>query len=161
MSQIFFDLCSEKEMPESFEVTEDYKLLLKKIGEQINKARVERGLSQRELAKVANKTHTVVTKVEKTPPLDLSLRSIYELACHIPISMSELMAKAERDVDLKKMRTEPEKVDARLQLLYAKVCELGADERNWMADMMDSLLSKTKTHSKVNRQNRQNTLSDI
>ncbi|MBP6218563.1 MAG: helix-turn-helix transcriptional regulator [Oligoflexales bacterium] len=144
MSGIILDLCSEKKMPESDAVTEDYKLLLKKIGEQINKARVERGLSQRELARVANKTHTVVTKVEKTPPLDLSLRSIYELACHIPISMTELMAKAERDLELKKMRTKPGMVDLRIQLLFEKISELSKDDRSWMADMMDSLLSKTK-----------------
>lgn len=148
MSGIILDLCSEKKMHESDAVTEDYKLLLKKIGEQINKARVERGLSQRELAKVANKTHTVVTKVEKTPPLDLTLRSIYELACHIPISMTELMAKAERDLELKRMRTKPGVVDLRLQLLFEKINELSKDDRSWMADMMDSLLSKTKDNQK-------------
>lgn len=150
MSGMCFYLYSEKNMSEKIEVTEDYKLLLKKIGEQIHKARVERGLSQRELAKVANKTHTVVTKVEKSPPLGLSLRSIYELACHIPISMSELMNNAERDVEIKRLRNKPEKVDIRLELLYRKINELNTEERLWMADMVDALLSKMKSHVKMN-----------
>jgi transcriptional regulator with XRE-family HTH domain len=130
-------------------VTEDYKLLLKRIGENLSKARIEKGLSQRELGRVAEKNHTVIAKVEKYPPLDLTLRSIYEVARHIPISLTEIFSKSEDDLELQHIRNEPKKIDERMKFIMNKLSDLTREEQVWMADMIEGLLARTSSPSKL------------
>ena len=130
-------------------VTEEYKFLLQKIGENVSKARIKQGLTQRELGKAAEKNHTIVAKVEKFPPLDLSLRSIYELVRHIPASLSEIVTSAEKDLELYTLPKEPQTANRRMKLLIDKLSELEPAEQQWMADMIEGLLSRTGPSSKL------------
>src|SRR3989338_274550 len=81
-------------------VTEEYKLLLTRIGENVAAARIARGITQRELGRISEKNQAMIAKLEKYPPLDMTLRSMYEISRHIPVPLSEVIGKAERDLEL-------------------------------------------------------------
>ena len=117
--------------------------------ENLSKARIEKGLSQRELGRVAEKNHTIIAKVEKYPPLDLTLRSIYEVARHIPISLTEIFSKSEDDLELQHIRNEPKKIDERMKFIMNKLSDLTREEQVWMADMIEGLLARTSSPSKL------------
>src|SRR3989338_3393843 len=129
-------------------VTGEYKLLLRRIGENVAKARQEKGLTQRDLAGVSGKNQTIIAKLEKFPPLDMTLRNIYEIIRHIPVSCSELIAKAERDLALDLIPRQIGSLDQRLELLVEKLRDLTPEEQGWMADMIEGLLSRTNSPSK-------------
>src|SRR3989338_9710423 len=130
-------------------VTGEYKLLLRRIGENVAKARQEKGLTQRELAGIANKNQTIIAKLEKFPPVDMTLRSIYEIIRHIPVSCSEIIAKSERDLRLVLIPRKEGMLAERLDLLVDKLRDLTPEEQGWMADMIEGLLSRTSSPSKL------------
>ena len=125
-------------------VTEEYKFFLQKIGENVSRARIEKGLTQRELGKAADKNHAMIAKVEKFPPPDLSLRSIYEIVRHIPVSLGEIVTRAEKDLELHTLPREPQTAGLRMQLLINKLNELAPDEQQWMAEMIEGLLTRAR-----------------
>ncbi len=124
-------------------VSEEYKILLKRIGENVAKARQQKGMTQRDLAEISGKSQTIIAKVEKYAPTDVTLRNIYEIVRHIPVSFSEIVAKSERDLELDLILRQPGTLDHRLQLLTERLHDLTPDEQTWMADMIEGLLSRT------------------
>ena len=131
-------------MPKQNTITDEYKVLLQKIGENLAQARREKGMTQRDLAAKSEKNQTLIAKLEKYAPMDMSMRSIYEVIRHIPVSFSDFIAKAERDLELEYIPRIPGRVNDRLQLLYEKLSDLTTEEQVWMADMIDGLLSRTR-----------------
>ena len=129
-------------------VTEEYKLLLKRIGENLALERKLRGMTQRELSDKSGKNQTVIAKVEKYAPVDISLRNIYEVTRHIPVSLSQVVAKAEKDLELSLMPRSDRQVNKRLKLIMERLEDLSSSEQAWMADMMEGLLSRTSAPSK-------------
>lgn len=132
-------------MPKQNEISEEYKILLRQIGVNLARARKERGLTQRNLAEQCEKNQTLIAKLEKYAPNDMSMRSIYEIVRHIPMSFSEFIAKAERDLELESIPRNETTVAKRLQILVAKLQDLSASEQAWMADMIEGLLFRTHT----------------
>ena len=53
-------------------VSEEYKLLLKRLGENVAKARQQKGLTQRDLAEISGKSQTIIAKVERYAPTETS-----------------------------------------------------------------------------------------
>ena len=129
-------------------VTGEYKLLLKRIGENVAKARQQKGLTQRDLATISGKNQTIIAKLEKYAPLDMTLRNIYEIVRHIPVSFSEIVAKSEKDLELDLIPRDQGALDSRLKLIVEKLRDLTPEEQGWMADMMEGLLSRTSSPSK-------------
>ena len=129
-------------------VTGEYKLLLKRIGENVAKARQQKGLTQRDLATISGKNQTIIAKLEKYAPLDMTLRNIYEIVRHIPVSFSEIVAKSEKDLELDLIPRDQGALDSRLKLIVEKLRDLTPEEQGWMADMMEGLLSRTRSPSK-------------
>ena len=130
-------------------VTDEYKLLLTRIGEIISQARSERGLTQRDLARISKKNQTVIAKVEKFPSPDTSLRNIYEITSHIPVALSEVFARAERDLNLFRTLREPNKVEERMAGVIEKLEELPAEEQAWLAGIIEGLLDRTSSPLKL------------
>ena len=142
-------------MPKQNEVSDEYKFLLSQIGVNLAQARKERGLTQRDLAVQCEKNQTLIAKLEKYAPHDMSMRSIYEIVRHIPMSFSEFVAKAERDLELESIPWSERTVDKRLQILVEKFRDLSSEEQSWMADMIEGLLSRT--HTLPNRRDKPDT----
>lgn len=130
-------------------VSDDYKILLKQIGVNLSRARLEKGVSQRELGRVASKNPSMIAKVEKFAPADISMRNVYEVARLIPVSLGEVILKAERELELHTLPHEPKNVDRRISLLIEKMAELSKDEQDWMANMIEGLLARTSAPAKV------------
>lgn len=119
-------------------VSHEFRPLLKQIGANLAKARKEKGLSQRTIVQSSGHCASMVGKVEKYPSLDISLRSIYEVSKLIPVSLGYIIGQSERDLAL--LHSGP---NERLENLMDKMTKLNEDEKNWMADMIEGLLSKT------------------
>ena len=130
-------------------VPDEYKLLLRQIGVNLSKARIEKGVSQRELGRSAAKNPSMIAKVEKFAPLDISMRNIYEVARLIPVSLGEIILKSERDLELHSLPREPKKLAQRLAMMMEKVADLNIEEQTWMADMIEGLLARTSAPSKL------------
>lgn len=126
------------------EISDEYKLLLKRVGEHVSEARRRSGLSQRALAKLADKNQASIAKVEKTPPPDITLRSIYEVTKHIPVSLGEILLEAEKDLDIGLLKNQAGKADHRMALIIEKLQKLNSEDQQWLADMIEGLLAKTR-----------------
>lgn len=130
-------------MPKQNTVSDEYKILLAKMGENLAQVRREKGMTQRDLSARSEKNQTLIAKLEKYAPMDMSMRSIYEIVRSVPLSFSEFIAKAERDLELEYIPRTPAKVDERLRSLTQKFEDLTSDEQVWMANMIEGLLSQT------------------
>ena len=130
-------------------VTGEYKLLLKRIGENVAKARQQKGLTQRDLATLAGKNQTIIAKLEKYAPLDMTLRNMYEIVRHIPVSFSEIISKAEKDLALDLIPREQQTLDIRLKVLVEKLHDLSPEEQRWVASIVEELLERTSAPAKV------------
>jgi transcriptional regulator with XRE-family HTH domain len=136
-------------MTKSINVSDDYKFLLRQIGINLSKARKEKGISQRELGRSAAKNPSMIAKVEKFAPMDISMRNIYEVARLIPVSLGEIILKSERDLELHSLPREPQKLGQRLTLLMEKLADLTVEEQTWLSDMIEGLLTRTSAPSKL------------
>lgn len=128
----------------SEEFVDEYKLLLKQIGVNLARARHEKGVSQRSIVMAAGRSPSLVGKVERYASVDISLRSIYEVARLIPVSLGDIINKSEKELELHHTSLErPKAIDKRLQGMMEKLADLSPGEQLWIADMMEGLLSRT------------------
>ena len=135
----------EKKVPKNSDISEEYKLFLRKVGDGIAQARREKGISQRVLGQSAAKNPAMIAKVEKFAPANISMRNIFEVARLIPVSLGEIILKAERDLDLHSEPLAENKFDDRMKQLMQKVAALPSEEQKWMADMIEGLLVRTSS----------------
>lgn len=132
-------------MPKQNAISDEYKFLLRQIGVNLAQARKERGMTQRDLSAQCDKNQTLIAKLERYAPMDMSMRTIYEIVRQVPLSFSEFIAKAERDLELEFVPWNKRTVDKRLEILFEKFRDLSEEEQSWMADMVEGLLSRTHT----------------
>ncbi len=93
MSNYFYDgrFCEE----EKVEGLDNYQDFLRILGKTVKDMRKDRGFTQLELAKKANRTQSSVAKIETAPPADITLRVVYELAGGFSMNVSDLLKAAE------------------------------------------------------------------
>ena len=130
-------------------VTEEYKLLLTRIGENVAAARIARGITQRELGRISEKNQAMIAKLEKYPPLEMSLRSMYEISRHIPVPLSEVIGKAERDLELFRPLEDSNKLEGRITAILDKLKQLPHNEQMWLTGMIEGLLERTSSPLKL------------
>ena len=78
----------------------DFSDFLKAVGLAIRKVRVREGFTQAQLAQKTGKTQSAIAKIERSSSLDIPLRLIFEVATAIPVSISELLALAEKECSM-------------------------------------------------------------
>ena len=91
----------------------------------------------------------MIAKLEKYPPLDMTLRSMYEISRHIPVPLSEVIGKAERDLELFKTPLDPNKVEERMAAVMEKLSELPREEQVWLAGIIEGLMDRTSSPLKI------------
>jgi hypothetical protein len=64
------------------------------------------------------------------------------------VSFSEIIVKAEKDLELDLIPRDQGALDDRLRLLVDKLHDLRPEEQQWMADMMEGLLARTNAPAK-------------
>ena len=131
-------------MGKSSEVFGDYEALLKRVGENIARVRMARGLTQRQLADAIGKNQGIVAKVEKYPSRDITFRCLYEVCRGLPVSMGDMVREAEKELELHGMSRKPSDVSTRMQTLTERLNSLPEEEQVWMSEMIEGLLKRTR-----------------
>ena len=129
----------------------EYESLLKRIGENLARVRLSRGMSQRQLAEVMGKNQGIIAKVEKYPSRDITFRCIYEVCRALPVSMGDVVTEAEKQLELYKMSREPTEVSDRMAALTRRLNSLPEEEQEWVADIIERLLKRTHLPEKTTR----------
>lgn len=122
-------------------IDNEYDLLLKQIGSHLAEARKNKGVSQRSLGEMLGKNPAMIARVEKSGGRRTSLRSFYEVARSLGISLGEVIAKSEADLDFEKDAPRPP--DERIQALSAKLAGLPNGEKEWFLSTIEGLLQKS------------------
>ena len=131
-------------MATSDKVFDQYESLLKRVGENIARVRMARGMSQRELAQAIGKNPGIVAKVEKFPSRDTTFRCIYEVCRGLPVSMGDMVREAEKELELHGISREPSDISKRMEVLTERLNSLPEEEQVWMTEMIEGLLKRTR-----------------
>jgi transcriptional regulator with XRE-family HTH domain len=145
-------------MPNSDIVFDQYESLLKRIGENIARVRMARGLTQRELAQKIGKSQAMVAKVERYPSRDISFRCFYEVCRGLPASMGDMVREAEKELELHELSREPSNISKRMEAMTQRLNSLPEEEQVWMTEMIEGLLKRTRLPLKNNRRSDKNHL---
>ncbi|MFK7822561.1 MAG: helix-turn-helix domain-containing protein [Oligoflexales bacterium] len=135
-------------MPESDKIFAQYESLLKRVGENIARVRMARGLTQRDLAQAMGKNQGIVAKVEKYPSRDITFRCLYEVCRALPVSMGDMVREAEKELELHELSREPSDISKRMDALTGRLNSLPEEEQVWVADMIEGLLKRTRLPAK-------------
>lgn len=135
-------------MTNTGKVFEEYEALLKRIGENLARVRMARGMTQRQLSQVMGKNQCIVAKVEKYPSRDITFRCIYEVCRGLPVSMGDIVTQAERELDLHHISRAPSAITQRMKVLTERLNALPEEEQEWIAEMIDALLKRTLSPQK-------------
>ena len=90
----------------------EYDSFLRHIGSHLEEERKRRGVSRRHLGEVLGKNPTVIARVEKSGGRRTSLKSIFEVARSIGVSLGEIISRSEFDLGY---LTKGKKPDERIQ----------------------------------------------
>lgn len=138
-------------MADSNKIFDQYESLLKRVGENIARVRMSKGLSQRQVALAIGKSQSLIAKVEKYPSRDTSFRCLYEVCRGLPVSMGDMVREAEKELELHKLSREPTKISERMEVLTQRLNSLPEEEQVWMAEMIEGLLKRTRLPEKPKR----------
>ena len=131
-------------MTDMNKVFEDYESLLKRIGENLARVRMARGMTQRELAHAMGKNQSIVAKVEKFPSRDITFRCIYEVCRALPVAMGDIVTEAEKQLEFYDLARSPSNVSERMKNITTRLNSLPEEEQVWMTDIIDRLLTRTR-----------------
>lgn len=135
-------------MTKSDKVFAEYEALLKKMGENLARVRMARGLTQRQLAQIMGKNQCIVAKVEKYPSRDITFRCIYEVCRGLPVSMGDIVTQAEKELELYDKSRAPSSITQRMKALTERLNALPEEEQVWVAEMIEGLLKRTLSPQK-------------
>ncbi|MBI2603190.1 MAG: helix-turn-helix transcriptional regulator [Deltaproteobacteria bacterium] len=138
-------------MTEPGRIFDEYEALLRRMGENLARVRMARGMTQRQLAQVMGKNQGIVAKVEKYPSRDITFRCLYEVCRALPVSMGDVVTEAEKELELYKLSRAPSAVSDRMKNITGRLNSLPEEEQVWMAEMIEGLLKRTRLPAKITR----------
>ncbi len=104
-----------------------FESFLETLSSLVYEQRQKQKLTQSELAKASGRSQSSIAKVESSPPLDLSLRVLFQIAEGLSLNLSDLIAVAERKAGLTK---------------YSKMSKTGAKKQ---APLKDTAWQRIRT----------------
>lgn len=118
----------------------EYELLLRQIGSHLAEARKNKGVSQRTLAEALGKNPAMIARVEKSGGQRTSLRSFFEVARSIGVSLGDVISRSESDLDF--VKNEPKQPSDRIEAISSKLESLSVEDQEWFLSTIESLLVK-------------------
>ena len=138
-------------MENSEKVFDEYETLLRRMGENLARVRMARGLTQRELAEAMGKNQGIVAKVEKYPARDMTFRCIYEVCRALPVSMGDVVTQSEKELELYKLSRSPSQISKRMKIITDRLNSLPEEEQIWLGDIIEGLFKRTRIPEKTTR----------
>ena len=124
-----------------FMTSEEFERLYQGLGPTLKRLRSEKGMTQVELAKLNNKSQSMIARMESTNAYDVTLRTLHEFVEPLGISLSELFAEVEGK-SISKISKVHSSHAKKWESISNRIQSMNDDTRLWTLKLIENILDR-------------------